>query len=174
MENIVKNMAQIANDLENKIDLHEYCNAESVKIKIGNFESFDDFVSYFRHHYAPVLKKVSSGEALTVEESRLLGWFAGEMLDTFKEEPDSDDGDGLKENSVIVVSFSDSENFKKAQQLFDSEGPSRFWAADWDESARTIEFAECNSADILEQALRQEMTAANIEGFSFCSHINRV
>jgi len=174
MENLVKNLAQVANDIENKNELHEYCNAESTKIKIGNFESFDDFASYFRVHYAPVLKKVSNGEALTVEESRLLKWFAGEMLETFKEEPDSDEGDGLKDISVIVVSFSDAENFKKAQQLFDSEGPSAFWAADWDEDARTIEFAECNSADVLEQALRQEMTTAGIEGFSFDSHVNRV
>lgn len=164
-----KTLAQVANDIENGNNLHEYNNNDGATIKTGNFESFGDFLSYFDMHYRPVLEQVADGITPTGDNARLLRLLASDLLDIFKEDSDEseDEGDTV---AVVVLNFGDVENFKRAQRFFDSDGPSRFWAGDWDENARTIEFIEGNDPDALAAALIEEMEREGITGYTWQAH----
>ena len=159
-----KTLAQVANDIENRENLNEYQNNETA-IKMGSFDSFADFLSYYRQHYRPVLEKVASGFTPTGNDAHLLRFLASDLLDALKEDNDSDEeGETV---AVVVLTFIDADNFKKAQRFFDSDGPSQFWASDWDEQARTIEFVEGNDPDALGAALIEEMQAEGITGYTW-------
>lgn len=78
----------MANDIENGNNLHEYYNNDGATIKTGNFESFGDFLSYYRQHYRPILQKVADGITPTGDNARLLRLLASDLLDIFKEDSD--------------------------------------------------------------------------------------
>ena len=159
-----KTLAQVANDIENRENLNEYQNNETA-IKCGTFESFADFLSYYRQHYRPMLEKVASGFTPTGNDAHLLRFLASDLLDALKEDNGSDEeGETV---AVVVLTFIDADNFKKAQRFFDSDGPSQFWASDWDEQARTIEFVEGNNPDALGAALIEEMQTEGITGYTW-------
>ena len=159
-----KTLAQVANDIENRENLNEYQNNETA-IKMGSFDSFADFLGYYRQHYRPVLEKVASGFTPTGNDAHLLRFLASDLLDALKEDNGSDEeGETV---AVVVLTFTDADNFKKAQRFFDSDGPSQFWASDWDEQARTIEFVEGNDPDALGAALIEEMQAEGITGYTW-------
>jgi hypothetical protein len=162
-----KTLAQVANDIENGNNLHEYYNNETV-IKAGNFESFGDFLSYYRHHYRPLLEAIRNGDTLDEKQRRTLNFMADDLIKLFwdKENGDESDEDG-DTVAVVVLNFSDVENFKRAQRFFDSEGPSQFCAGDWDENARTIEFVENNDPEQLAAALIEEMEREGITGYTW-------
>ena len=162
----------MANDIENGNNLHEYYNNETV-IKTGNFESFGDFLSYFDMHYRPILEQVADGITPIGDNARLLRLLASDLLDIFKEDGDESDEDG-DTVAVVVLNFSDAENFKRAQRFFDSDGPSQFWAGDWDENARTIEFTEGNDPEQLAAALIEEMEREGITGYTWQTDTRRV
>ena len=162
----------MANDIENGNNLHEYYNNETV-IKTGSFESFGDFLSYFDMHYRPILEQVADGITPIGNNARLLRLLASDLLAAFKTE-DSDEEDDGDTVAVVVLNFSDAENFKRAQRFFDSDGPSQFWAGDWDENARTIEFAEGNDPERLAAALIEEMEREGITGYTWQAHTQRV
>ena len=167
-----KTLAQVANDIENGNNLHEYYNNDGATIKTGNFESFGDFLSYYRQHYRPILEQVADGITPTGDNARLLRLLASDLLDIFKEDSDeSEDGDTM---AVVVLNFSDAENFKRAQRFFDSDGPSQFWAGDWDENALTIEFSEGNDPERLAAALIEEMEREGITGYTWQTDTQRV
>ena len=167
-----KTLAQVANDIENGNNLHEYYNNDGATIKAGNFESFADFLSYYRQHYRPILEQVADGITPTGDNARLLRLLASDLLDIFKEDSDeSEDGDTI---AIVRVTFSDSDNFKRAQRFFDSDGPSQFWAGDWDENARTIEFCEGNDPERLAAALIEEMEREGITGYTWQTDTQRV
>ena len=167
-----KTLAQVANDIENGNNLHEYYNQNGATIKTGSFESFGDFLSYFDMHYRPILEQVADGITPTGDNARLLRLLASDLLDIFKEDSDeSEDGETV---AVVVLNFSDAENFKRAQRFFDSDGPSQFWAGDWDENARTIEFTEGNDPERLAAALIEEMEREGITGYTWQTHTQRV
>jgi hypothetical protein len=167
-----KTLAQVANDIENGNNLHEYYNNDGATIKTGSFESFGDFLSYFDMHYRPILEQVADGITPIGNDARLLRLLASDLLDIFKEDSDeSEEGDTI---AIVRVTFSDTENFKRAQRFFDSDGPSQFWAGDWDENARTIEFAEGNDPDALAAALIEEMEREGITGYTWQTHTQRV
>ena len=151
-----KTLAQVANDIENGNNLHEYYNNDGATIKTGNFESFGDFLSYYRQHYRPILEQVADGITPTGDNARLLRLLASDLLNIFKEDSDESEEDG-DTVAVVVLTFSDAENFKRAQRFFDSDGPSQFWAGDWDENARTIEFAEGNDPEQLARMLFESL-----------------
>ena len=69
--------------------------------------------------------------------------------------------------NILHVIFDTKEMYEKAKTHFDSDGPSPFWAGDWNDETRTIEFAEANSVDTLEVALTADMESAGIEGYHF-------
>jgi hypothetical protein len=159
-----KTLAQVANDIENRENLNEYQNNETA-IKMGSFDSFADFLGYYRQHYRPMLEKVASGFTPTGNDAHLLRFLASDLLDALKEDNESDEeGETV---AVVVLTFTDADNFKKAQRFFDSDGPSQFWASDWDEQARTIEFVEGNDPDALGAALIEEMQAEGITGYTW-------
>lgn len=160
----------MANDIENGNNLHEYYNNETV-IKTGNFESFGDFLSYYRQHYRPLLERIENGEDISESDRHLLNFLASDLLAAFKTEDSDEEGDTI---AIVRVTFSDAENFKRAQRFFDSEGPSQFWAGDWDENARTIEFAEGNDPDKLAAALIEEMEREGITGYTWQTDTQRV
>ena len=54
-----------------------------VQIKIGSFDSFADFLSYFNAHYRPMLESMQQGQT---PDQKLMGFFIDDMLDAFKEE----------------------------------------------------------------------------------------
>ena len=169
-----KTLAQVANDIENGNNLHEYYNNDGATIKTGSFESFGDFLSYFDMHYRPMLERIENGEDISENDRHLLNFLASDLLAAFKTE-DSDeseeDGDTV---AVVVLNFGDVENFKRAQRFFDSDGPSQFWAGDWDENARTIEFAEGNDPERLAAALIEEMEREGITGYTWQTDTQRV
>ena len=159
----------MANDIENGNNLHEYQNNDGATIKTGNFESFGDFLSYYRQHYRPILQKVADGITPIGDEARLLRMLASDLLAAFKTE-DSDESEEGDTIAIVRVTFADAENFKRAQRFFDSDGPSQFWAGDWDENTRTIEFAEGNDPDKLASALIEEMEREGITGYTWQTH----
>ena len=166
-----KTLAQVANDIENGNNLHEYYNNDGATIKTGSFESFGDFLSYFDMHYRPILEQVADGITPIGNDARLLRLLASDLLDIFKEDSDDEEGDTI---AIVRVTFSDAENFKRAQRFFDSDGPSQFWAGDWDENARTIEFAEGNDPERLAAALIEEMEREGITGYTWQTDTQRV
>ena len=168
-----KTLAQVANDIENGNNLHEYYNNDGATIKTGQFGTFADFMSYYRQHYRPILEQVADGITPIGNDARLLRLLASDLLDIFKEDSDESDEDG-ETVAVVVLNFSDAENFKRAQRFFDSDGPSQFWAGDWDENARTIEFAEGNDPDKLAAALIEEMEREGITGYTWQTDTQRV
>ena len=95
-----KTLAQVANDIENGNNLHEYYNNETV-IKTGNFESFGDFLSYFDMHYRPILEQVADGITPTGDNARLLRLLASDLLDIFKE--DSDESEDKEEEDPTLT-----------------------------------------------------------------------
>lgn len=160
-----KTLAQVANDIENGNNLHEYYNNNGTTIKTGNFESFGDFLGYFDRHYRPMLERIENGEDISENDRHLLNFLASDLLAAFKTEDsgESDEGDTI---AVVYVTFKDAENYEKAKKLFDSEGHSQFWAGDWTDETRTIEFVEGNDPDALGAALCQEMDAEGITGYT--------
>ena len=87
-----KTLAQVANDIENGNNLHEYYNNDGATIKTGNFESFGDFLSYFDMHYRPMLERIENGEDINESDRHLLNFLASDLLAAFKTE-DSDESE---------------------------------------------------------------------------------
>lgn len=56
-----------------------------VQIKIGNFESFDQFMSYFNQHYKPLLERLAEEWAMATDVRR---FFTEDMLSAFSETAD--------------------------------------------------------------------------------------
>ncbi|MBR3634181.1 MAG: hypothetical protein IKN51_06590 [Bacteroidaceae bacterium] len=96
-----KTLAQVANDIENGNNLHEYYNNDGATIKAGNFESFGDFLSYYRQHYRPILEQVADGITPTGDNARLLRLLASDLLDIFKE--DSDESEDKEEEDPTLT-----------------------------------------------------------------------
>ena len=87
-----KTLAQVANDIENGNNLHEYYNQNGATIKTGSFESFGDFLSYFDMHYRPMLERIENGEDISENDRHLLNFLASDLLAAFKTE-ESDESD---------------------------------------------------------------------------------
>ena len=109
-----------------------------------------------------MLERIENGENISESDRHLLNFLASDLLDIFKEGSDKSEEDG------------DTENFKRAQRFFDSDGPSQFCAGDWDENARTIEFVEGNDPERLAAALIEEMEREGITGYTWQADTQRV
>ena len=95
-----KTLAQVANDIENGNNLHEYQNNETV-IKTGSFESFGDFQSCFDMHYRPMLERIENGEDISESDRHLLNFLASDLLAAFKTE-DSDESEEEEEDPTLT------------------------------------------------------------------------
>ena len=87
---------------------------------------------------------------------------------------DSDEDDYLRREPVeevkmglLRVFFNDREQYERAKTIYDSEGPSQFWAGDWNDEFRMIEFAEAGELDALEQALTADLESYGLTGYHF-------
>lgn len=161
-----KTLAQVANDIENGNNLHEYYNNNGATIKTGNFESFADFLSYYRQHYRPILEQVADGITPTGDNARLLRLLASDLLDIFKEDSDESEHDGKTLTASLTVVFCNREDYKRGKQVFDSEGESRLWAADWDDKRGTIEFCESGTLEETEREVREELDRLGFENYA--------
>lgn len=56
------------------------------QVKVGNFESFGDFVNYFDCHYRPMLERINNGEDISTDDRHLLNFLASDLLAAFKTE----------------------------------------------------------------------------------------
>jgi len=86
MNTINKTLLQLAKDIENKDNLHEYVNADSIIIKVADFGSFDDFIYYFRAHYVNILEQMANGFIPCHDDARLLRFMAADLLQIFSDE----------------------------------------------------------------------------------------
>jgi hypothetical protein len=71
--------------------------------------------------------------------------------------------DGKVQGASLNVIFASREDYERGKQLFDSEGPSRLWAADWTDERQAIEFYDTVPLDELERDVRSEMDAQGFE-----------
>ena len=55
------------------------------QIKVGHFESFADFMSYFEIHYKPLLEAIIDGVSPDDKQRRLLNFFCDDMLSALSE-----------------------------------------------------------------------------------------
>ena len=53
-------------------------------VKIGGFDTFADFLSYYRAHYRPILERLQQDQ-MSVKDIHLLRFFADDMLSAFDE-----------------------------------------------------------------------------------------
>lgn len=131
-----KTLAQVANDIENGNNLHEYYNNETV-IKTGSFESFGDFLSYYRQHYRPMLERIEIGEDISENDRHLLNFLASDLLDIFKEDSDESEEDGDEDPTLTEA--------QKRDTLC------RLWDAAWQQARQNPEeyrvIVETNEAD---------------------------
>ena len=99
-----KTLAQVANDIENGNNLHEYYNNDGATIKTGSFESFGDFLSYFDMHYRPMLERIENGEDINESDRHLLNFLASDLLAAFKTEDsdESEDEDEEEEDPTLT------------------------------------------------------------------------
>lgn len=65
------NLAQAGREIENGWD---------VAIKVGSFETFNDFMSYYEHHYKPLLEAIRNGETLDAKQRHLLNFMADDLI----------------------------------------------------------------------------------------------
>ena len=52
---------------------------EGKELKINNFDSFEDFLSYTEAHYLPLLDRLSDNNALNEDDRRLLCFLHDDM-----------------------------------------------------------------------------------------------
>jgi len=95
-----KTLAQVANDIENGNNLHEYYNNNGATIKTGNFESFGDFASYFDCHYRPLLERIQNGDEISDADRHTLNFLASDLLEAMGADGSEDSDEG--EDSPVI------------------------------------------------------------------------
>jgi hypothetical protein len=60
------------------------------QVKVGHFDAFAVFISYFESHYKPLLEAIIGGVALDDKQRHLLNFFCDDMLSAFSE-PEADE-----------------------------------------------------------------------------------
>ena len=63
------------------------------KIKIGNFDSIEDFLSYFNAHYKPLLRKLEDEWAMEAHASPARRFFPSDILAAFDDRQENDEED---------------------------------------------------------------------------------
>ena len=164
-----KTLAQVANDIENGNNLHEYYNQNGATIKTGNFESFGDFLSYYHQHYRPILEQVADGITPTGDNARLLRLLASDLLDIFKE--DSNESEEEKEPARLLVVFRDESQYRRARDFYclkASEATTAFYAEEYSDEIRALYFTEDpDTLDALERDLTEDLEYYGFTGYHF-------
>ena len=136
-----KTLAQVANDIENGNNLHEYYNNDGATIKAGNFESFGDFLSYYRQHYRPLLEAIRNGDTLDEKQRHTLNFMADDLIKMFWDEEDSDESEdeGDEDEDPILT---EKEKHDTLCRLWDAA-----WQQAQDDPEGTRVIVETNEAD---------------------------
>ena len=74
--------------------------------------------------------------------------------------------DGKTLTASLTVVFGNREDYERGKQLFDSEGESRLWAADWDDKRGAIEFCESGTLEETEREVREELDRLGFENYA--------
>lgn len=80
--------------------------------------------------------------------------------------PDECEHEGETLTASLNVIFDSREDYERGKQLFDSEGASRLWAADWADDRQSIQFCEAMPLDDLERDVRSELDAQGFENYA--------
>ena len=80
--------------------------------------------------------------------------------------PDEREHEGETLTASLNVIFDSREDYERGKQLFDSEGASRLWAADWTDDRQSIQFCEAMPLDDLERDVRSELDAQGFENYA--------
>ena len=165
-----KTLAQVANDIENGNNLHEYYNNDGATIKTGNFESFGDFLSYFDMHYRPMLERIENGEDISESDRYLLNFLASDLLAAFKTE-DSDESEEEEEPARLLVVFREESQYRRARDFYclkASEAPTAFYAEEYSDEIRALYFNEDpDTLDALERDLTEDLEYYGFTGYHF-------
>ena len=169
-----KTLAQVANDIENGNNLHEYYNNDGATIKTGSFESFGDFLSYFDMHYRPMLERIENGEDINENDRHLLNFLASDLLAAFKTE-DSDENDEEEEEEEqparLLVVFREESQYRRARDFYclkASEAPTAFYAEEYSDEIRALYFKEDpDTLDALERDLTEDLEYYGFTGYHF-------
>lgn len=74
--------------------------------------------------------------------------------------------EGKTLTASLTVVFGNREDYERGKVLFDSEGESRLWAADWMDDRLAIVFDDAMPLDDLERDVREELDAQGFEGYA--------
>ena len=170
-----KTLAQVANDIENRENLNEYQNNETA-IKMGNFDSFADFLSYYRQHYRPLLQAIENGENIDDSRRHLLNFLASDLLQMFADSDEDSESDTEAEDSNttdtdeprthLLLCFRDTKEYERACTHFRTN--SDYYADREDDEFRTLYFPEEDSMiDQLEGDIDAELCANEFTGYHF-------
>ena len=143
------------------------------QVKVGNFESFADFESYFTHHYRPLLQAIENGEEIDDNRRRLLNFLASDLLQVFAdsdEDTDSDTEDDTTDTDEprthLLLRFHDTEEYQRACTHFRMN--SDYYADYENDEFRTLYFPEEDSMiDQLESGIDAELCANEFSGYWF-------
>ena len=166
-----KTLAQVANDIENRENLNEYQNNETA-IKMGSFDSFADFLSYYRQHYRPLLQAIENGEAIDDSRRHLLNFLASDLLQMFADsDEDSESGTEAGESARLLVVFNDERQYRRARDFYclkASEAPTAYYAEDYSDEIHALYFTENpDTLDALERELTEDLEYYGFAGYHF-------
>lgn len=120
-ENDVLTLAQLAEEVESQ---------ERIDIKVADFDSFANFMSYFSIHYAPLLKRLQSRKApKTEKDRRLLAGLASDLLAAFAPDDDeadedtTEEPDECKEMLTRAINTHTSQLYRNADAYRDQQNP---------------------------------------------------
>ena len=69
-------------------------------IKVGSFDTFGAFASYFDIHYRPMLERIQNGDEISDKDRHLLNFLASDLLEAMGADG-SEDGDEGEDSPVI-------------------------------------------------------------------------
>ena len=72
----VKTLPQIAEEVESGNIYYR-----PTRIKVGSFDSFGDFASYFDCHYRPLLERIQNGDEISDADRHTLNFLASDLLE---------------------------------------------------------------------------------------------
>lgn len=72
----VKTLPQIAEEVESGNIYYR-----PTRIKVGSFDSFGDFASYFDCHYRPLLERIQNGDDISEKDRHTLNFLASDLLE---------------------------------------------------------------------------------------------
>lgn len=86
------------------------------KVKIGNFDDFDNFMSYFNQHYKPLLERLAEEWAMTTDVRR---FFTNDMLSAFNESNEAREHPADDPAQEVYAAYS--EDIRKAVAYINSQ-----------------------------------------------------